>query len=357
MLYSVKHGQYPDHNFFYSAPPYIPSQEIILDKNQLNFKFINPFTNLYSSFPKPSPNQLFFNQVNAYPLWPSPNKKTFIKPKQVEIKIIKSEANEISVSSTTEENSENSKPKHKNLFNVKSICENNYYKNEKEKNDISLLNNLNILEDTKTENKGLTEINITKFNTDKQLKKIHSTYHLKRKVSTKFQNEIKTNVNKLINECNNYFSSCFDININTIQIPFIYPFSKMFREDVKIESLSKIKNLSIEKYIEENIDAPKNIGRSINIKNYKIVQMIKNLAEKFDDNEKIKKLKNFLEKTVVIDCYHVFLESKRFKQCVDKDLNKYIEKLKKLGYEKEKMNLYMVIFREKYEGIAKGFFP
>ena len=107
----------------------------------------------------------------------------------------------------------------------------------------------------------ISENDITKFNNDKKLKKIHSAYHLKRKVSTKFKNKIKISVNKLIME--------FNASNQLIKIPFLYPGSKAFREDVKIETLKKIKNLTIGGYINEDIQCA---GRSLNIKNSKIVE-------------------------------------------------------------------------------------
>ena len=42
-----------------------------------------------------------------------------------------------------------------------------------------------------------------------------------------------------------------------------------------------------------------------------------------------------------------------FKSCLEKDLQKYMEKLNSLGYSEDKIHLYKKIFKEKYEGIAK----
>ena len=65
---------------------------------------------------------------------------------------------------------------------------------------------------------------------------------------------------------------------------------------------------------------------------------------------------NFVTKNLVIDYYNEFLESNNFKSCLQKDLEKYIEKLKSLNYTEEKILLYKKIFKEKYEGIAKYLF-
>ena len=77
------------------------------------------------------------------------------------------------------------------------------------------------------------------------MKKIHSTYHLKRKVSSKLQNQIRNHVNGLIENCNR--------NLENVKIPFFVPFSKIFREDVKIDSFKKIKNSTLDKYLIEDI--------------------------------------------------------------------------------------------------------
>ena len=177
------------------------------------------------------------------------------------------------------------------------------------------------------------------------MKKIHSIYHLKRKVSTKFQNQIKIHANNLIMDYNKN-------NPNT-KIPFLYPCTKTFREDVKIDTFKKIKNCTIDKYINEDIQCA---GRSLNIKNAKIIDLIKDITEKYGNNIYIKRLNDFLFKTVVIDYYNKFLESSNFKSYLDKDLQKYVEKLIALNYPEDQILLYKKIFKEKYEGIAKYLF-
>ena len=59
---------------------------------------------------------------------------------------------------------------------------------------------------------------------------------------------------------------------------------------------------------------------------------------------------------IVIDFYNKFLESDDFKNCMDKDIQRYIEKLNSLDYSEDKIQMYKKIFKEKYEGIAKYLF-
>ena len=191
----------------------------------------------------------------------------------------------------------------------------------------------------------ITENDITKFNKDQKLKKMHTAYLLKRKVSTKFQNQIKVHANNLIKECNK--------NNPNIKIPLLYSCTKIFREDVKIDTFQKIKNCTIDKFFNEDIQKE---GRSLNMKNCKIIELIKDLAEKNDDNVYIKKLSDFLFKTIVIDYYNDFLASNNFKSYLKKDLHKYIRKLKSLNYSENKIQIYKIIFKQKYEGIAKYLF-
>ena len=168
---------------------------------------------------------------------------------------------------------------------------------------------------------------------------------MKRKVSSKLQNNIRNNANNLIDKCNKV--------LDNIKIPLFNVFSKIFREDVKIDNLRKIKNCTLDKYLQEDIQCA---GRSLNIKNSKIVELIKDIKEKYGEKEPIKKLSDFLFKNIIIDYYSDFLESYDFKICMDKDVQRYVEKLNSLDYSEEKIQLYKKIFKEKYEGIAKGLF-
>ena len=310
MLYSNTNGAYPDLNFFF-APFCIPN----INKTIINFPInslqfnSNQFYNNFTSF---FPNQNFNNQ-------------NFI-PKKSKVQIIKK--------NDSNENSNENKTKSKKLFSINNIF------NEESTNEFSF-DNISVI----------TNDEITKFNTDAKLKKIHSTYHLKRKFTTKLQNDIKDNLNKLIAEIN--------MNIKSNKIPFVSPNSKQFREDIKIESLKKNKNLTIGKYISEDIQ---NAERSLNLNNnFKVVQKIEKIYENFnnfDDNvfQIVKKLYFLINKTIVFDYYENFLKSERFKKCFEKDLMKYHNKLKNLKFSKEKIDLYCEIFKEKYEGIAKSYF-
>ena len=320
MLCSIGHGEIPNLNFYFA-----PSCHNI-EPIQLHNKVLTPI------------NICPFNHFLINPFYP-PHKQIII-PKKGEIKIIKTE---------NEESKGGTEKIYKKIFDV-SCCRNNH-------DTISELNSHESHETHETHETHeqsidntvnisfISENDITKFNNDKKLKKIHSTYHLKRKVSTKFQNQIKIYVNKLIME--------FNRSNQSVKIPFLYPCSKAFREDVKIETLKKIKNSTIGNYINEDIQCA---GRSLNIKNAKIMALIKDIADKNDDNQYIKKLYDFLFKVNVVDYYNEFLGSNSFKTCLDKDLNKYIEKLNGFKYPQEKINLYKKIFKEKYEGRARYLF-
>lgn len=191
-----------------------------------------------------------------------------------------------------------------------------------------------------------SENEITEFNTNPKLRKIHSTYHLKRKFTTKFQNDIKSALNKLISNINmNYLDS-------SSKLPFVAQNTKGFREDVKIESLQKIKDLTIAKYISEETQVA---GRSLNWDNYSLNEKVIQLYSK-DKSKLIKCLYEMLNKTVVFDYYSNFLSGERFKKCFEKDMLKYKQKLEGMKFSKSKMDVYMAIFREKYTGIAKNYF-
>ena len=320
MLCSIGHGEIPNLNFWF-APSCrcigsLPLNHQILKHQSASFIF-NPFIN----------NKLFATPSLV-------RNPQIIIPKKVDVKIIENETVE------TEENTKINKEKtFKKLFEVSSnelnhdtISDESTHDHD---HDCDHSIDLNFI----------TENDITRFNNDQNLKKIHSTYHLKRKVSTKFQNQVKVMANNLIIECNKFLPN--------VKIPFLSPFTKVFREDVKIDTFKKIKNCTIDKYINEDIQSA---GRSLNIKNVTIVNLIKDISEKYEDNIYIKKLNNFLFKTIVIDYYNEFLESNNFRTCLEKDLQKYSEKLKSLNYPEDKIQLYKKIFKEKYEGIARYLF-
>jgi len=336
MLYSNTNGAYPDLNFFF-APFCIPD---INNKTILN-NYINSFQ--LHSYPSIFP---YFNNYHSTTFWPNQfnfnninSNQNFI-PKIAKVQIIKK--NENNQNHNENNKIKNKLTKSKKLFSISSSSNNNL-NNEESTNEFSF-DNISVI----------TNDEITKFNTDSKLKKIHSTYHLKRKFTTKLQNDIKDNLNKLIAEIN--------MNIKSNKLPFISPNSKQFREDIKIESLKKNKNLTIGKYISEDIQ---NAERSLNINNnFKVVQKIEKIYENYknnnndDDNifEIVKKLYFLINKTIVFDYYEKFLKSERFKKCFEKDLMKYHNKLKNLKFSKEKIDLYCEIFKEKYEGIAKSYF-
>lgn len=313
MLCSIGHGEIPNLNFLFA-----------------------PSCNYMGTFPLNSQlhkqQQIYCNFspfVSNIALNPFPTCSQILVPKKGEIKIIEKEEEPKEIIN------KNKNKNYKKIFEVSCGEQNHDTISDISTHDHEHLTELNFI----------TENDITKFNNDQRLKKIHSTYHLKRKVSSKFQNQVKAHANNLIIECNK--------NIPNIKIPLLFPCTKIFREDVKIDTFKKIKYCTLDKYINEDIQ---NAGRSLNIKNSKIIELIKDIAEKYNDNIYMKKLSDFLFKTIVIDYYNDFLDSNNFKSCLEKDLQKYLEKLISLKYSEDKIQLYKKIFKEKYEGIAKYLF-
>ena len=311
MLCSIGHGEIPNLNFWL-APSCGCIGTIPSRKQEEKYPTFNNNSYAYNHL------------VNLFYII----KHEVIIPKKVEVKIIENNIEQ------WEETVEISKEKsHKKIFDISNSEASHDTYSDLSTHDHSV--DLNFI----------TENDIIKFNNEEKLKKIHSVYHIKRKIMTKFQNEIRVYANNLIVECNK--------NIPNVKIPILTPFSKTFREDVKIDTFKKIKNCLIEKYIKEDIQSA---GRSLNINNSKVVELIKDIYEKYGDNNCVKKLNSFLFKTIVIDYYNEFFESEDFKSYLEKDLKKYVEKLKLLNYPEEKIQLYKKIFKEKYEGIAKYLF-
>ena len=308
ILCSIGHGEFPDLNFRLAPSCHIkgnPSPSILLLNKPLKQETQNAFRPLF-----------FFENVMAGP-------QSFV-PKKGEIKVLQNNTEAIEDFSKDKNN--------KIIFEVSSEVSHDTYSDTSTQHSVEF--------------NFITENDITKFNNDEKLKKIHSTYHLKRKVSSKLQNQIRNHVNNLIDKCNK------ELN-NNVKIPYIVPFSKIFREDVKIDSFKKIKNCTIEKYLIEDIQCA---GRSLNIKNSNIIELIKDIKEKYGDNEYVKKLNDFIFKNIVNDYYNDFLESSDFKNYMERDIQKYIERLNSLDYPEEKVQIYKKIFKEKYEGIAKCLF-
>ena len=322
MLCSIGHGEIPNLNFLFA-----PSCQNIAKVSIAN-KSLNQPRLLYSNSP-------FISQILINPSLQRNSK--ILVPKIGKIKIIENECEE------SEGDMNNFKEKNfKKLFEVSN--------SEITHDTISYSSthdshNTHETHEHSVEFNIINENDITRFNTDQKLKKIHSTYHLKRKVSTKFQNQIKIHANNLIMDYNK--------NNPQVKIPFLNPCTKSFREDVKIDTFKKIKNCTIDKYINEDIQCA---GRSLNIKNVKIIDLIKDITEKNENDIYLKKINDFLFKTIVIDYYNEFLESSNFKSCLEKDLQKYVERLNVLNYSEDKIQLYKKIFKKKYEGIAKYLF-
>ena len=121
-------------------------------------------------------------------------------PKKVDVKIIENNIEEV------EENKKDNKEKNfKKLFEV-SNCEVSHDTvsnlSTHDAHDSHDSHDLNDIQENITHEHEynidfnfITENDITKFNNYQKLKKIHSTYHLKRKVSIKFQNQVKIYAN------------------------------------------------------------------------------------------------------------------------------------------------------------------
>ena len=182
MLCSIGHGEIPNLNFWFAPSCQntgeIPLSNQILNKPRIYYTF-NPFIS----------SQILIN--------PFLHKSTqIIVPKKGEIKIIESD-NKEHVDNTIKTKEKN----FKKLFEV-SNCElthdnisDSSIHDSPDTQDTHDSHESHETHDTSThehpvEFNIINENDITKFNTDQKLKKIHSTYHLKRKVSTKFQNQI-----------------------------------------------------------------------------------------------------------------------------------------------------------------------
>ena len=328
MLYSNPYNIYPDLNYF-SAPFCIP-QCILIYPNNYNVHYI---TSYITSIPF-NINQLYSNKYT------STTQIQLEECKESNFQILPSKPSIITLESPS-----SIEFKTKDLFLISSSSS-SPKSTKSSHSQKTLTPPLNVLKLQLKEHKTITYKIITEFNTNPKLKKIHSTYHLKRKVTTKFQNDIKNTLNHLISSLNM-------INKN-FKLPFVAPNSKNFREDVKIESLKNYKHLTIAKYISEDVN---NAERSLNMANVALISKINDLKENEDTNCEIKQIYDLLNNTCVVDYYNEFLNSERFKKCFEKDIEKYVEKLEGIGgLSKERKYIYKIIFKEKYEGIAKSYF-
>lgn len=328
MLYSNPYNIYPDLNYF-SAPFCIP-QCILIYPNNYNVHYI---TSYITSIPF-NINQLYSNKYT------STTQIQLEECKESNFQILPSKPSIITLESPS-----SIEFKTKDLFLISSSSS-SPKSTKSSHSQKTLTPPLNILKLQLKEHKTITYKIITEFNTNPKLKKIHSTYHLKRKVTTKFQNDIKNTLNHLISSLNM-------INKN-FKLPFVAPNSKNFREDVKIESLKNYKHLTIAKYISEDVN---NAERSLNMANVALISKINDLKENENSNCEIKQIYDLLNNTCVVDYYNEFLNSERFKKCFEKDIEKYVEKLEGIGgLSKERKDIYKIIFKEKYEGIAKSYF-
>lgn len=214
---------------------------------------------------------------------------------------------------------------------IKTHSQNNENQNTKIKFQI------NNIEESRISNDKITE-----FNTHPLLKKINSSYHLKRKISTKLQNEIRETINQLIKSYGG--RKC---------LPYLTANSKEFRENVKNESLRKLSQLSIGKYICEEYEDSKKIHS-----NKKVIERIEELYSQDSTNPELKKMNHFINKTIVKDYFIKFLTGNNFKKCLEKDLAKYKSKIYSLlqNESEVKKQQFVKIYAMKYEEIAKNYF-
>lgn len=190
---------------------------------------------------------------------------------------------------------------------------------------------------------------ITEFNNHPKLKKINSSYHLKRKISTKLQNDLKDSINSLIAQINSQLQ---------LQLPFMTHNSKEFRENVKIEFLKHYGNQTVAKYVCEDVLVERKTPTSAGLESNK--RLIKKIEELYQFNPQIaplKKLICLLHTTLVKDFYTSFLESPRYRKCLEKDIAKYSQKLCKIDhFSNEKKKIFSEIYSVKYDGNAREYF-
>ena len=336
MLYTIPHNVFPDLNYF-SAPFCMPPTYLMQNHHPPTEGPTPPIT---------SSNYPFFIETPQLFVYPRKVKVQILNPLDKKTQLISSSVSNFQIISHKEEckTVSNSPPlKPKDLFCVSSSSSSP--KSTKSSHSFKDIEKLEPLIQEKPKYMMITNKIITEFNTNPKLKKIHSTYHLKRKVTTKFQNDIKNYLNKLI----------ASLNMKNVgyKLPFVSPNSKNFREDVKIDSLRKFRDLTIGKYISEDIN---DAGRSLNMDNIALIEKIDKIYQSEPTCELIKELYYILNRTIVSDYYNNFLHSERFKKCFVKDIEKYCEKLNAMNFSDEKKVLYKKIFKEKYEGIANSYF-
>ena len=335
MLYTMPHNVFPDLNYF-PAPFCMPNPYLM--------QTINPPTKI--QIPLMPSSSLPFFVDNPYFLCPRKAKTQVVNADDKAKQLITLSVSNFQILPQKEKTVSNSPPmKPKDLFCVSSSSSSTSPKSTKSSHSFDFVKIEPLEKQEKHHCPIITSKVITEFNTNQKLKKIHSTYHLKRKVTTKFQNDIKNYLNKMI--------AALNMNNMGYKLPFVSPNSKNFREDVKIESLKKYRDIAIGKYISEDVN---NAGRSLNMDNIALIEKIEKIYENDPKNELVKQIYFLLTRTIVSDYYDNFLHSERFKNCFEKDIEKYCEKLSALQFSEEKKEIYKKIFKEKYEGIANSYF-
>jgi hypothetical protein len=189
---------------------------------------------------------------------------------------------------------------------------------------------------------------MTEFNNHPKLKKINSSYHLKRKISTKLQNDLKDSINSLLVQIN------AELNL---KLPLMTHNSKEFRENVKNEFLKLYGNQTVAKYVCEDVLVERKQPTSVGLENNKkLIAKIEELYLIYSECSPLKKLFTLFHKTLVKDFYAQFLNSSRYTKCEEKDIMKYAQKLDSIEFSRETKKIFSEIYALKYDGIAKSYF-
>jgi len=350
---------FPDLNYF-SSPyqvlhPLPVKNEIIKrdSQNEMNEEIDNTRFNFYS--------QLGINQRVNDTIKEKNDFQSIQLPRQVKIVVLYREEenvdnnleNELTISNSNSIQLDFNENKYDNLEKLSSETQTSETHSETDQSQHTQMN-LNTPPKFSVSKFCFSNEILTEFNNFSKLKKINSSYHIKRKISTKLQNDIKSYVNNLISSINQELKC---------SLPLVTCNSKEFRENVKNEFVRSYGDQPISKYISEDVIVvrknPTKAGRVTN--NKFLLQKIENLLESKDKSCKnLKILVSFLNNTLVKDFYAEFLNSPRYSKCLEKDLEKYAKKISSksinLNFSEEKKSIFTQIYRTKYDGVAKSFF-
>ena len=167
MLCSIWHGEIPNLNFWL-APSFCLTGTLPLNPQSLKQQ----------------------QNISSSPYIST--KSQILVPKKVDVKIIENNIEEVE-----EKNKDNKEKNFKKLFEVSNCEVSHDTVSNLSMHDAHDPNNIqeNVTYEHNINFNFITENDITKINNEQKLIKIHSTYHLKRKVSTKYQNQVKIYAN------------------------------------------------------------------------------------------------------------------------------------------------------------------